>query len=103
MNTWQDLKVENPVIRPINIKKWSFTGDKIAYIRSGDSLHVKAELIDADGSRIVTPNTPVTGLESGTYMVPSATKFEMRDEFGMEFGVGVIFEVKKIDWTLSET
>lgn len=45
MNTWQDLEVENPFIRPINIKKWFFNNyNKVDISSSTDTLTIKAEL-----------------------------------------------------------
>jgi hypothetical protein len=96
INNWQDLDVENPVIRPINIRKFLFSDTTRWSVDKQDTVNIKATLIDDKGRVEETPITRVSSLERGMYSCPSAVKFELKDDFGMEFGVGIIFEMKRI-------
>ena len=86
MNTWKDIETENPVIRPINIKRFDFV--KHTYVDSNCTL--RAIITDKDGNSETTPPTKIN--QSG--VVTHCLKFEMTSDLGEEMGVGVIFCMK---------
>ena len=86
MNTWKDLEIENPIIRPINIKRFDF----VRHLYVGPNRTVTATVYDIDGNSVTTPPTQIN--QSG--VVTHCLKFEMTSDLGEDMGVGVIFCMK---------
>ncbi len=90
MNTGQDLKVEIPIIRPINIKRFDFNGQVV--MSEFDTISATLTTTDENGI-IHQETTPPTSLGRGG-IVTHCLKFEMKSDLGEEMGVGVIFCMK---------
>jgi hypothetical protein len=87
-------QVEGMLRKPINMKTFEFKHEHI--ILRGDTLRVRITEVDPLTGRLceieATPPTPICS----AFHAKRCTKFEVRDDFGDDVGIGVVVHGREI-------